>query len=61
VETRGYMNVDAVFVSGVPGRDSMHRVSTGNVGHKMRRYLALGDATGQFFFPFLIRGPPNLI
>jgi hypothetical protein len=31
------MHVDAVFVSGVPGRDSMHRVSTGDAGHKMGR------------------------
>jgi hypothetical protein len=39
------MHVDVVFVSGVPGRDSIHRVSTGDAGHKMRRYLALGDTT----------------
>jgi hypothetical protein len=55
------MRPDAVFVSGVPGRDSMYRVSTRDAGHKMGRYLALGDATGTRFSPFLVRRPPNVI
>jgi hypothetical protein len=44
------MHVDDVFVSDVLGRD---------VGHKMRRYLALGDAAGQIFSRFLVYGPPS--
>jgi hypothetical protein len=47
---------DAVFVSGVP--DGLYtRESTRDVGHKMRRYLVLGDVTGKRFSPFLIRHP----
>jgi hypothetical protein len=55
VGTRGCMYGDDVFVFGVPGRDSIHRVCTGNAGHKMRRYLALDDATRKRFSPFLVR------
>jgi hypothetical protein len=55
------MHMGSHFVSGVPGRDSIHRVSTGDAGHKMRRYLALGDATGTRFSPFLVRRPPNAV
>jgi hypothetical protein len=42
------------FVFGVPGRDSI-RISTEDAEHKMRRYLALWDATGTHFSPFLVR------
>jgi hypothetical protein len=42
------MHPDAVFVSGIPGR-----VSTGDTGHKIRRYLGLEDATGNRFLHFL--------
>jgi hypothetical protein len=45
------MHVDAVFVSGVPGS----RVSIGDAGHKIGRYLALGDATETRFSSFLVR------
>jgi hypothetical protein len=51
-----WMHVGAIFVSGIPGRDS-----TGDAGHKMRRYLALGDATETRFSPFLVRRSPNII
>jgi hypothetical protein len=51
------MHVDAVFVSAVSGTDSIHRISTGEAGHKMWRCLALGDATGEFFLNFLSTVP----
>jgi hypothetical protein len=43
------MRPDTIFVSGVPGRDSIYRVSARDAGHKMGRYLASGDATGTLF------------
>jgi hypothetical protein len=55
------MRPDATFMFSVPGRYSMYRVSTGDAGHKIRRYLALGDATGTRFSPFLVHCPPNVI
>jgi hypothetical protein len=41
--------------------ETLYIVSTGDAGHKMRRYLALGDATGTRFSLFLVRRPPNII
>jgi hypothetical protein len=55
------MHVDVVFVFGVPdrnsvpGRDSIYKVSTVDTGHKMRRCLALEDATGKISSPFSVR------
>jgi hypothetical protein len=50
------MHPDAVFVSDVSDRDSIHRVSTGDVGQKMQGCLALEDAIGENFSLFFIRG-----
>jgi hypothetical protein len=50
---------DTILVPGVPGRDSVHIVSTGDAGCKMRRYLVLGGATEMHYSPFLVRRPPN--
>jgi hypothetical protein len=54
------MHVDVVFVSGVLDRNSVPgRDSTVDTGHKMRRCLALDDATGEIFSPFTVCGLSN--
>jgi hypothetical protein len=56
VRTRGCMHASRrCFCVRRPGEDSMYRVSTGNVGYKMMRYLVLRDGTRKRFSLFLVQ------